>query len=152
MRSWNLHNFLRTGECVDAESGNRGARKFREVSGDCFRTLEVRSAERPQEFARILPRFSVRSHAEEKLDVSLAEWCLAIDVEIPLDIAAPVKKRDKDVKILVVILAIFFARRVAGKLLQRASIASLRLRYALPQMRLRARYDQREQSDDGEGA
>src|SRR5262252_5557417 len=106
MRSWKLHHFLRTRDCVDAQSGNRGAREFRVVSGDCFTALEARSAECPQEFARILPRLSVRGHAKEELDVSLAEWCLAIDAEVPLVIAAPVKKRDKDVKILVVILAI----------------------------------------------
>src|SRR5580704_10185334 len=140
MRSRNLHLFLRTRERADAESGNRGAREYREVSGDCFPALDARSAECPHEYiARLLPRLSTRSHGEEELDLALTEGSLAIDVEVPLVIAAPVKKRDKHVEIFVAILALLFAGSITGKLLQRAAVTCLSLRDRLPQPRVRTR-------------
>src|SRR5215471_13751790 len=140
MCSPNLQHFLRTGDCVDAESGNSSARQFRVVNRDCFPALEARSAERPHRFithvARLLPTLSTRSHAEEELDLAVTEVSLAIHVEVPLVIAAPVKKLDKHEEIFVAILALLFGV-VAGKGLQRAAVTCLGLRDRLPQPRIR---------------
>src|SRR5215469_1872570 len=145
MCSSNLQHFLRTRDCVNAESGNRGARQFRVVNSDCLPALRARSAECPHRFiahvVRLLPTLSTRSHAEEELDLAVNEGSLAIHVEVPLVIAAPVKKLDKHVEIFVAILALLFGGIVAAKGLQRAPVTCLSLRDRLPQPRIRTRCD-----------
>src|SRR5215469_7440250 len=118
MRSWNLHHFLRTCESVDAESRNCGSGKFRIVRRNRFRTLDCRAAECPYErIVRLLPRLSARGHAEEEPNVLVTQRCLAVHVKVPLVVAVVMQKRDHDVEVLVAILALLLARRVARKFL-----------------------------------